>query len=85
MGCCNWFLRTSISNEVFAHHSQMGSDGIAPHAEAREDMRRHMQGMRSGRSDFGVCARCKKTLLGHFLVVAGVDQIMCDSGCCGCS
>src|SRR5215467_7256109 len=60
--------------------SQIGSDGIIPHAEACEDVRRHMQGMRGGGRNFRVGTRCSEALLSHFLVVAGMDQIMRDSG-----
>ena len=52
---------------------------LIPHPQPREDMRRHMKGMRRGRSYLRIRARDIDSLAGHFSVVISVDQIMRNS------
>src|SRR6516164_8845793 len=42
-------------------------------------MRRHVIGVRRGRSDLGVDARCSQTLFGEHGIVVAVDQVMRDA------
>jgi hypothetical protein len=50
-----------------------------PETKARENMRRHVQSMRSRRRNPGVRARSRQSPRRKFLVVAGMNQVVDDS------
>src|SRR5208337_4178869 len=63
--------------------SQVGCDGVVPHTQASEDMRGHMQRMRSRGSDAGVGSGGCEAAGCELLAVAGMDEVVRDSGVIG--
>ena len=55
---------------------ELGVDILLPHAEAREDVSRHVGGMGTGRSDFSVVLGRRQAIFGHGRVVAGVNDVV---------
>src|ERR1051325_8163519 len=63
-----------------ARRGRVRGDRFLPMADSREDMRRHMEGMRRSRGDFGVALGGIESLLGDGRVVVEMDQVMSDAG-----
>ncbi len=57
---------------------QVRIDRLLPHAEAGEDVRRHVQRVRRGRRDLGVAARRRQRQIRQRRVVEGVDHVVRD-------
>jgi len=58
----------------------VGGDGVLPHAEANENVRRHMDGMRRVGRDGGVTAGGGEALWREALLVRGVDDVVRNAG-----
>ena len=54
-----------------------------PEADAGEDVRGHVQGVRGGGGDLGVTASGGDAALRQLRLVVGVDQVVGDSGMIG--
>ena len=62
---------------------EVGVDVVLPEANARENVRGHVQGVGRGGRDLGVTAGGGNAELGQLRLVVGVNQIMRDSGMVG--
>src|SRR5215471_1242642 len=60
--------------------SEIGFDRLLPKAQARKNMRRHMQCMRRVRRDLGVAPRSIERLLRKRRIVVGMDDVMSYPG-----
>ncbi len=58
---------------------QVGIDVFLPHAEPGKDVRRHVQGVRCGRSDLSVSPRGWKPEFRHSRHVVRMNQIVRDT------
>src|SRR3954453_3892455 len=58
----------------------IGVNGFVPVAYAREDVRRHMQGVRCRRRDLGVALGSVESLPCDRRIVIEMDQVMRDAG-----
>ena len=63
-----------------ANGGEVGVNIVLPKSEAREDVRRHVHGVRGRRRDAGVFARGRKREAGHGGIVATVDDVVSDAG-----
>ncbi len=61
----------------------VGGDRLLPEAEPREDVRRHVEGVRRIRRDFRVGARCREGLGRELGIVEGVDHVVGHAGVVG--
>lgn len=52
---------------------------LLPQSEPRKDVRWHMQRMRRSRSNRSITPRRGQTQVRHFRVIAGVNQVMCNT------
>ena len=59
---------------------EVRGDGLLPEAEAREDVRRHVERVRRRRRDLRVGARGRQRLFRERRVVEGVDHVVRDAG-----
>jgi hypothetical protein len=62
-----------------ARRCVVGGDRFLPIADAREDMRRHMQRVRSPRRDLRVAGGRAQPFIGDGRIVVGVDQVVRDA------
>ena len=60
--------------------SKIRVDIVLPQANAGENVRRHVEGMRSGGRNLGVAAGGGQAEVGELRLVVAVDQIVRDTG-----
>ncbi len=65
------------------NRGEVGIDVVLPQADAGEDVRWHMQRVRSGGRDLRITARGGNAELRQLRLVVAVDQVMRDSGMIG--
>ena len=63
----------------YANGREVGVNIVLPKSKAREDVRRHVHGVRGRRRDASVFARGRKSETGHRRIVATVDDVVGDA------
>ena len=64
---------------------EVGVDVVLPQPDAGEDVRRHVQGVRSRGRDLRVAAGSRQAQLGQLRLVVGMNQIVGHTGMVGLS
>lgn len=74
-------LRSVMESRRFGRYfgREIGGDVVLPEAEARKNVRRHVQRMRHLRRDLRIVARGVESVVSLLGIVAGVNDVVGDS------